>query len=317
MVKVGRTLSLKYGLASAPDYIRSVGGNALQIFVSAPQNKYVGVLPEAQVAQFNLRRLDTYAVVHGKYTINFCHHCDAERGIENRSMLVKELQQAERIGCNVIIHQGKNVNKLERSEALQNFVDNIVQTLDESNTHNKIVLENSARQGTEIGYLTEELAEIFHMIPSTHQGRISFCLDTCHTFASGAYDLRKRDQAIDMFEDFDRLIGLNYLEVVHFNDSQKGFDSHVDRHADLLCGCIGHKRQEGKSRGFRNIVTKCKQYDIPMILETPGTIMPMNDQINLLNSWAENDKEYETKYKQKRHHGGKVVADNEDTGACC
>lgn len=305
-IQIGQTLSTStHTLEQGLNHIKSIGGRAIQYFISPPQNRYVVPLSDEQVENFNSahknQHSDIYVVVHGKYIVNFCHPFKSQKGINMRDMLVRELVQAARIGCNVILHQGKNVDYLPREIALQNYVDNVVECLKETKKYgvkNKIVLENSSHQGTEIGYSLKELSEIWNLIPKKYQKRISFCLDTCHIFASGTYDLRKRSAVKNMFEDFAKLIGLEHLEVIHFNDSLKCFDSHVDKHADILCGYIGMKKFGGSCRGFRYLTKVCTQHNIPIILETSGKYMTMKSQIDLLTSWCCNDTKYEKLYRK-------------------
>ena len=221
----------------------------------------------------------TFIIIHGKYLYNFC------RTTANQTeTLIKELQFASQISdkVDVIIHQGKNLKELglTRPEAINVFCKNITNILYQTRTiNNKIILENSAHQGTEIGYSLDELAEIYNTINSP---RIGICIDLCHVFVSGELDMRDAASIKLFFKRFDKLIGLNNLTVIHYNDSNAKFDSHNDRHGDISTGYIGSIKLGGNNDGFAVVAKIAKKYRVPMILETPASIMSYTDQIGII-----------------------------------
>jgi deoxyribonuclease-4 len=122
----------------------------------------------------------------------------------------------------------------------------------------KLVIENTAGQGTNLGYRFEHLS---HIIAGTEdKSRIGVCLDTCHTFTSG-YDLRTREAYDKTMGEFDALVGSEYLMGMHLNDSKPELGSRVDRHQSLGQGQIGWD-------AFRFIMNDPRMDDIPMVLET-------------------------------------------------
>ena len=121
------------------------------------------------------------------------------------------------------------------------------------------VIENTAGQGSNVGNKFEEIAYIIDLIED--KNRVGVCLDTCHTFAAG-YDLVGEEAYNKTFDDFDKIIGNNYLKAMHLNDSKKEVNSHVDRHENLGNGAIGFDL-------FSKIMNDKRFDNMPLILETP------------------------------------------------
>lgn len=253
--------------------------NAYQIFASSPKSWAVSSNAlDINKEVLMLRELcythNVFLVIHGKYLYNFCRDSSIQTEV-----LIKELQYAAKISSDVgiIIHQGKNTLGLSRDEAVQQFCDNIVHILEETrDLQNKIILENSAHQGTEIGYSLEELAIIYNKINSP---RIGICIDLCHIFVAGELDMREGVAVKSFFKRFNKLIGIENLTVIHYNDSNAKFDSHNDCHGDICAGYIGQPRLGGTSEGFSVVAKIAKKHKIPMILETPACSSSYNNQI--------------------------------------
>ena len=123
----------------------------------------------------------------------------------------------------------------------------------------RVALETTAGQGTYLGGRFEHLAQIIQSVQNPE--RLAVCLDTCHVFAAG-YDIRTLEAYAETMRLFDEIIGLEWLQVVHANDSQKAFGSHADRHAHIGEGEIGLE-------AFRLLVNDPRLADIPIIVETP------------------------------------------------
>lgn len=275
-------------LADALKLGHQLGANAIQVFLSSPYNNSAcrRVADTEAIEVKKLRsELDMYLVVHGKYIYNFCRSTEWQR-----KALAAELAEAHKVGSDVVIHQGKNVAEigLTRAEALKAFAANLGIVLDETSKigcTNKILLENSCQQGTECGFRLEELAEIYGLFKPEHQERLGFCIDLCHIFVAGTLDVRSAESVNEFFEKFNELIGLDKLSLIHFNDSNIRFDGHNDNHNNLMVGHIGNPSLGGSSAGFRQVVRWCTDgRDIPMILETPGTMV--RDEIILIKAWC-------------------------------
>ncbi len=285
---IGHSLSHST-VSDALRLIHRLGGNAIQISLGELESKIVRSIDQVDaVTACKIRdKHGFYIVVHGKFLYNFCRP-QATAGWQ-RNMLIKELCEANKLSADVIIHQGKNVAeiKLTVEEALQNYVDNIVSVLEAPEVkalHNKIILENSARQGTELGYSLDELHLIYTMIPDKLKHRIGFCLDLCHCFVAGELDVREAEAVSAWLDRFASLCGRDKLTLIHFNDSAISFNGANDNHAGICHGYIGDTSCGGTTEGFRYVAQYCKKYSIPMILETPSK--DMSKEISLIQSWT-------------------------------
>jgi deoxyribonuclease-4 len=137
-------------------------------------------------------------------------------------------------------------------------------------------LENTAGQGSNVGYCFEQLAEIIEQVDN--KKRIGVCIDTCHAFAAG-YDWRDFESFQTIWRQFAQIIGFEYLKGMHLNDAKSSFGSRVDRHAPLGKGEIGIEP-------FKWIMQDRRFENIPLILETPEPDL-WKDEISLLKSFCE------------------------------
>ena len=231
------------------------------------------------INQLKLKR-DIYIVVHGKYVYNFCRNIS--RG---KDELYNELYLANTIGSDVIIHQGSNVEKLPLETAIDNYTNvlkEVLQNTNKNGINNKIILENSAREGTDIGYDLETLTKIYNKFSDEEKNRIGFCIDLCHIFVSGELDVRNPNDVKKFFLDFHNNIGIYKIVVIHFNDSNIQFNGRVDRHADIGHGFITNGGT--LMDGFIEVKKIATGFKIPMILETNCKHENMASQIARMNS---------------------------------
>jgi apurinic endonuclease APN1 len=256
---------------------------AIQLFISSPKIWQVSNLKKEEIEIIKTyQKLNNYVVIHGKYLYNFCRTNEAQS-----NALIRELEEANKISCNVIIHQGKNVKDLSltNEEAVIAYVNNIKKILDSTiklENKPKIILENSAHQGNEIGYSIIELANIWNMFDNNYKKRLGICIDLCHIFVAGECDIRSIDSIKKFFKDFKKLIGLENLTVIHFNDSSIKYNGHNDHHQDLTVGYISNSKLGGSLEGFKFFIKKAKKLNIPLILETPATSITYKDQIDFI-----------------------------------
>jgi len=287
---VGANLSKAKGLVININEMIEMGGNSLQVFLSPPMNSSKGInLKESEIKTAQKLKGQFFIIIHGKYTLNFCRPRSATEW--QFDCLKHDLGQANLIGADVIIHQGSNLKELGQTEdeAYQTFANNLMAILEETpELSNRIILENSCHEGTELGYTIEQLGRIFKLIEAKYRQRIGFCIDLCHIYVAGTCDLRQASEVDKMFDTFHQEIGLDYLKVIHFNDSRIPFDGRNDAHADLMVGHIGNPHLGGNSQGFQAVVKTAQKWHIPMILETPRKTNETSTeaQINLLRIWA-------------------------------
>lgn len=224
-------------------------------------------VPECEIVEVkgHLQLQKVFCVVHGDYTYNF-----ARSNVDHQvNRAIEEYRFADKIGCDLIIHQGKNVaeERLTKIEAIENYVRNVKSILDAMTTcRQRILLENSAHQGTELGYSLSELAYIWRQF-GDYKSRLGICLDTCHAFVAGDVDFRDLGSTVAYFERFDRLIGIDNIKVIHYNDSKAKYDAHNDHHDVLGQGYIGNQTLGGSLDGLYYIGSLATTKNIPLILE--------------------------------------------------
>jgi deoxyribonuclease-4 len=168
------------------------------------------------------------------------------------------MERCNQLGLTLLnFHPGSHLKKVSEQECLATIAESI------NLAHKAVpdviaVIENTAGQGTNLGWKFEHLAEIIEQVDDKE--RVGVCIDTCHTFTAG-YDLRTKEDCQHTFAEFDRIVGMHYLRAMHLNDSKVEFASRVDRHHSLGKGEIGWDCFEYIARDSR--------FDgIPLILET-------------------------------------------------
>ncbi len=173
--------------------------------------------------------------------------------------IVTDLQRAEQLGAQyLIIHIGHRMESSEE-EAMEAVSQGINQAFEKVRNGVTLLMENTAGQGTEVGYTFEQIKKILERVHD-HQ-RIGVCLDTAHTFEAG-YDLSDKDGIDRTLEKFDQAIGLKRLHLLHLNDSKTPLGSRKDRHWHIGEGYI-------ELEGFRNLINHPSLSHLPGIMETP------------------------------------------------
>ena len=267
--RLGRHINTSSTFVATPWYAKSLGYNIFQLFLCVPYRTSVSKnKQDEQLIKFGeeLVKRNMILVVHGSYTINLCHPANSTKFKASIKLLIHDLNSIALIGNNclgVVIHMGKNIpaNALSDDAALNNYVVGIQTALAATPPSTNIILETGASQGSEIGSKIDPLAEIYHKLTKSQQNRITFCIDTCHIWATG-YDISNPAGVKKFFAEFDDKIGINKISCIHFNDSRTPLNSHVDRHADLTYGHIG-------VAGLKAIAQFAKKNNIPLITETP------------------------------------------------
>lgn len=195
---------------------------------------------------------------HASYLINL----GAANGMvlrKSRRALEDELRRCERLGlAGLVVHPGAHLGKGE-GEGLHRIVESLDAVHGKTaGFRTRTVLETTAGQGTSLGYRFEHLRRIID--EASQAERLAVCVDTCHLFAAG-YPIHTEQGWCATVKEFDAIVGLPRLAVVHVNDSRKGFNSRVDRHEHIGKGEIGLE-------GFRMLMNDPRFSRIPKILET-------------------------------------------------
>ena len=235
----------------------SYGSNTFMFYTGAPQNtKRNPIKDEFTMEAYNLMKENNIdlskVVIHAPYIVNLGNLENFDFSV---SFLRGELERASLLGIrNVVLHPGASVS-YDRRDSIESIIKGLNLILD-NDLDVTICLETMAGKGTEIGINLNELKTIIDGVK--FKNKIGVCLDTCHLNDSGI-DLTKFD---DYIKEFDKEIGLNYIKVIHINDSKNAIGSHKDRHENIGLGTIGFDT-------LIKIIYDERFKDIPKILETP------------------------------------------------
>ena len=270
---------------NAPDfYVGSVksaiafGENTFMFYTGAPQNTFRTPLEKCRIEEG--RKLikeagidESKIVVHAPYLINLANTVKQDIYDVSLKTLISELRRTDAFGISVmVLHPGSHVDA-GADVGIRSLAKGLDEALSVDGTNVKIAIETMAGKGKEIGITFEEVRKIIDLCE--HKDRLGVCLDTCHIHDAG-YNIHLVDEVI---EEFDRVIGLDRLLVVHVNDSKNPIGAHKDRHENLGYGEIGFET-------LNKWVHHPRLAGIPMILETPyiGEKPPYKEEVEMLRN---------------------------------
>ena len=300
MKYIGAHISAAGGVENAPLRAQEIGATAFALFTKNQKQWESPALTLQSIELFRQRCSELgyppcSILPHDGYLINLGH--PSEEGLErSRKSFTDEMARCQALGLDRLnFHPGSHLNEISTDDCLKRIADSINLALDATQGVTAVI-ENTAGQGSNLGFRFEHLAQIISMIED--KSRVGVCIDTCHAFAAG-YDwagkpslfeeenismteadvkgavvLRGYDRII---ESFDSIVGIQYLRGMHLNDATKPAGSRVDRHASLGKGEIG-------AEVFEKLMKDPRLDGIPFILETPEPeIWP--EEIAQLKSW--------------------------------
>jgi deoxyribonuclease-4 len=254
-------------MPAAIERATALGCTAAQVFVKNANQWQGRELPEEEVATFRAARAASRVgplVAHASYLINLCT-ADPALLVRSREALADELSRCARLGVDgLVLHPGAHLGAGEAAgiDRVAESLDAVLSELPDVST--RVLLENTAGQGSCLGYRLEHLAAIRARVASPH--RVGVCLDTCHAFAAG-YAIHKRQGYEDFVAEIEERLGLPAVGCFHLNDSLRPFGSRRDRHAHIGEGEIGRP-------AFARLLHDPRLRAIPMVLETePGDEM--------------------------------------------
>ena len=239
----------------------SYGSNTFMFYTGAPQNNYRKPLSELKIQEG--RQLikeaginENHLVVHAPYIINGANKARDDLFQLSIDVITNELRRTAGFGCKILVlHPGAHVSQ-GYDTAVSNLAECLDTVLSNDNTDVKIAIETMAGKGTEIGITFEQVRAIIDQCH--YPERLGVCLDTCHISDAG-YDVHDVDGVL---KEFDRVIGLDRLLVVHINDSKNPRGAHKDRHENIGYGYIGYDT-------LYKYIHHPLLNGIPKILETP------------------------------------------------
>ncbi len=272
---VGAHVSAAGGVENAPLNAAAIGAKAFALFTKNQRRWQSKPLTESSIEAFkeNCARLGfrpQQILPHDSYLINLGHP-DTAALEKSRIAFIDELQRCQQLGLvQLNFHPGSHLRQLSEQQCLKRVSESINIALDQTDGVTAVI-ENTAGQGSNLGYRFEHLAAIIDGVED--KSRIGVCLDTCHTFVAG-YDLRNTISCEATFADFERIVGFQYLKGMHLNDAKVELGSRVDRHHSLGEGFIGIE-------AFRFIMSDARFDQIPMVLETIDSSI-WKDEIQML-----------------------------------
>ncbi len=279
MKYVGAHVSASGGVENAPENAHAIGAKAFALFTKNQRQWFSKPLTENSIRLFR-ENCEKYGYApnqilpHDSYLINLGHP-EKEPLEKSRAAFLDELQRCEQLGLDRLnFHPGSHLKRITEEASLNTIAESINWALDKTKGVTAVI-ENTAGQGTNLGYRFEQLATIIDRVED--KSRVGVCIDTCHTYTSG-YDIKTEAGYNNTFANFGSIVGFQYLKGIHLNDSKKELASRVDRHDNIGKGFIGPDL-------FRRIMNDPRFDDMPLILETPDTnLWPL--EIEMLYAFA-------------------------------
>ncbi len=274
---VGAHVSASGGVQNAPLNAMKIGAKAFALFTKNQRQWSAKPLSMLEIDEFKINLATSqispkHVLPHDSYLINLGHP-ETDKREQSLEAFIDELKRCEQLGLLMLnFHPGSHLEKFSKKEkeeidyvtkvensCLDVIADSMNIAIDKTkNSSVKLIIENTAGQGSNLGYKFEHLAYIIERVED--KSRVGVCLDTCHTFTAG-YDLRTKEayeKTMQMFED---IVGFRYLSGMHLNDSKPPLGARVDRHHSLGKGELGWEP-------FRLIMNDARMDDMPLVLET-------------------------------------------------
>lgn len=271
--QLGAHVSSQGGVAAAPPRGKEIGATAIQVFTKTPNQWREPVAGPELCAAFRqaLAQSGMRAVVsHDSYLINLASP-DPVLNARSVDSFTAELTRCELLGIPAVVsHPGNYIDDLDAG--LARNIAGIAEAFQRVPGTVRVLLETTAGTGTALGSRFEELARLRSGLPGSLQDRIGFCADTCHLHAAG-YNLVEDFDAV--WAEWDRILGLASLRVLHLNDSKTPFGSRRDRHELIGEGTLGPEP-------FRRLMTDPRFAEVAMILETPKGDDPVTQDRRML-----------------------------------
>ncbi|MCZ7838273.1 deoxyribonuclease IV [Leclercia adecarboxylata] len=262
MKYVGAHVSAAGGLANAAIRAAEIEATAFALFTKNQRQWRAAPLTTQVIDEFKAA-CEKYhfspgqILPHDSFLINLGHPVQ-EALDKSRAAFLDEVQRCEQLGLTLLnFHPGSHLSQIDEDACLARIAESINIVLAQTQGVTAVI-ENTAGQGSNLGFRFEHLAAIIDAVKD--KSRIGVCIDTCHAFAAG-YDLRSAEACAKTFAEFERVVGFEYLRGMHLNDAKSTFGSRVDRHHSLGEGNIGHD-------AFRFIMQDPRFDNIPLVLET-------------------------------------------------
>lgn len=259
-MKFGAHVSIEGGVWNAPANAAKIGCEVLQMFTRPPQGGPAPVIDAAAVKKFRAameKNKISAAYIHAPYIINLASPLPHTRGYSIH-LIREELERGSALGCTAVMFHMGSAAGVGEEKGLQMAKEGVEKILRDYKGSCRLLIEMSAGAGAVMG---DKFEDIWEVLQAKGGDKVGVCLDTQHAFASG-YDFHDKKALDKTLKEFDDVIGLERLVLIHLNDSATDLGSHKDRHAHLGEGKIG-------LAGFEAIVSCKKLNKIDLVLETP------------------------------------------------
>lgn len=272
MRRIGVHVSIAGRIWESLERAKALGCNTMQIFSRNPRGWQAAEFEQPDIEIFKKLKVKydiTPVVVHAPYIINLA---SPDNSLYKKSIIayIEDVARADMLGAEYFVtHLGSHVNTGE-DKGIKRFYEALDEIIDKADPKVMILLENTAGSGSWIGYDFEHLKRIIENIRADK--KVGICLDTAHTFEAG-YDIKSKSGLEKTLKSIDKLIGLNRIKVVHFNDSISLMGSNVDRHQHIGKGRIGLE-------AMKRIINHPALKSAAFIMETPK-LSDRDDKRNL------------------------------------
>jgi len=280
MKYIGAHVSASGGVENAPENAHNIGAKAFALFTKNQRQWFSKALTPENIEGFkaNCEKFGysmDYVMPHDSYLINLGNPVP-ENLEKSRNSFFDEMKRCEQLGIKLLnFHPGAHLKQISEKECLRLISESINMALSKTKGVTAVI-ENTAGQGSNVGYKFEHLAAMIDGVED--KSRVGICLDTCHSYSAG-YDIKTEDGYQAAFREFEEIVGLNYLKGIHLNDTKKDLGSRVDRHDNIGKGLLGLET-------FRRMMNDPRFDNMPIILETPNESL-WEEEIKLLYGFVE------------------------------
>lgn len=263
MKYIGAHVSINGGVFTAPINANAIGAKAFALFTGSSSRWVSKEISEEEAVLFKenckLYGFSPEVILpHDNFLINLGSPDKKKLHLSRKSFL-DEMRRCMALGLKYLnFHPGSHVNEMTEDECLDLIAESLNGILDKTEGVTAVI-ENTAGQGSNLGYSFSQLAHIIDKVED--KSRIGVCIDTCHTYSAG-YDLATPEGYEKTWKEFDEVIGRDYLKGLHLNDDKRELGSRIDRHAKIGEGTLGREF-------FKRLVNDPRFDNMPLILETP------------------------------------------------
>lgn len=264
MKYIGAHVSVEQGVSRAPLNAHLIGAKSFALFTRNPSRWTSKPITNGEAEAFK-ENCAAYGYTpdvilpHDSFLINLGSP-DKEKLEKSRAAFLDEMRRCEQLGLTMLnFHPGSHLREMDTDACLDLIADSLNMILDKTSGV-KAVIENTAGQGSNLGYTFEQLAHIIDKVED--KTRVGVCIDTCHAYTAG-YDMLDEESYAATWSSFGDIVGWDYLCGMHLNDTLKGLGSKIDRHAPLFTGRLNEWF-------WHRLMNDPRMDNIPLILETPN-----------------------------------------------